>query len=74
MNAFFGGNKYRKNFVDVFGEKKRKQIKIKCYEPKISTTKKGKVKRTLCPHCATKNVVKISEWESICQKCGWSKI
>ena len=30
-------------------------------------------KKTICPHCATKNLVRESEYTAQCKKCGWSE-
>ena len=41
-------------------------------KPKATKTgKRRKVKKTLCPHCATVNLVRKSSYETVCRKCGY---
>jgi len=40
---------------------------------KKKKSKSKKVKKTICPHCATKNFVEESRWERKCLKCGWDR-
>ena len=31
------------------------------------------VEKTICPHCATKNMIEKSKWQRECKKCGWDR-
>lgn len=53
------GNVYRERFDKIFGKKKKSIEKKK--------------EKTLCPHCATLNLIQESPWIEKCLKCGWSR-
>jgi len=40
---------------------------------KKSTKKKSKVKKELCPHCATKNLIRVDTWTVKCKKCEFER-
>jgi ribosomal protein L37AE/L43A len=56
------GDIYRERFEQIFGKKEEKKT------VEISNEK------TLCPHCATVNLVQESVWLSRCRKCGYEKL
>jgi ribosomal protein L37AE/L43A len=31
------------------------------------------VKKELCPHCATKNLIRVDTWTVKCKKCGFER-
>ena len=56
------GDIYRERFEQIFGRKqKEKPVEIN-------------QEKTLCPHCATVNLVQESVWLSRCSKCGYEKL
>ena len=58
------GDVYRERFEHIFGKKETE----KQPPPEVNGEK------TLCPHCATVNLVQESIWLSRCLKCGYEKL
>jgi hypothetical protein len=58
---------YLDNFDSIFGKKRRriKQVIV------TKTRTQRKVKRDICPHCATKNLIRKNNWSTQCRKCGY---
>ena len=40
---------------------------------KKKATRKRRVAKELCPHCATKNLIRVDEFTVKCKKCGYEK-
>ena len=52
----------------VFGKKPR----VQSYTPStVFDEKVDRKTKTMCPHCATKNFVKKTKWDSVCKHCGY---
>jgi len=44
-------------------------------EAVITRTKPTKSKKkTLCPHCATTNLIKVDAYSNECTNCGWNEL
>ena len=63
---------WSRNYEKIFG----KDGKIK--SPTMKKSKKEAkrlkmVEKTICPHCATKNMIEKNKWQKECKKCGWDR-
>ena len=41
-------------------------------KPKKESSKQSK-KKEICPHCATKNLLRVDTWTVKCTKCGFER-
>lgn len=63
---------YRERWVEIFrGGKKEEEKPVDVVE--TTTTEESPAEKTMCPHCATVNLVQETPWVSKCLKCGYEK-
>jgi len=65
------GDVYRERFEEIFGGGKKEEEKpVDVVETLIE---EQPAEKTLCPHCATMNLIQETPWILKCLRCGYEK-
>ena len=66
---------YRNGWQEIFKRSEKpmgRRDDDPIFVPEPEQEQKPKGKKTICPHCATKNLIQKNAWTKECLKCGWT--